>query len=302
MEQRLPFDVREAIIAVCGRSFHYKDPFRSFMISSGVPSTMYDRFADESKFKIARHLLSELDGTGDQGFMIQKRILTDLCNLRTLPDENVPDRHAGLDALRRLKQLAVDQKLVVEKDKDEKASRLEELRRKQEAIASRAEKMQQLRGRFLQLSLSPDDPQSRGYSLEDILVDLFALNEITYRPPYRTQTEQIDGHFNFRGFDYLVEARWRKDQPSESDLSSLKTKVDKKIASTRGIFVSIQGFRKDVVMEFTRGISSNLILMDGSDINLILEGQISLVDALEMKIEKAAQEGIIYFPLAQRFS
>ena len=99
-----------------------------------------------------------------------------------------------------------------------------------------------------------------------------------------------------------MEGRGRKDQPTESDLASLKGKADKKVTSTRGLFVSIQGFRSEVVKEFTRGISSNLILMDGSDINLILEGQISLIDALEMKTEKAAQEGIIYFPLAQRFS
>jgi hypothetical protein len=42
--------------------------------------------------------------------------------------------------------------------------------------------------------------------------------------------------------------------------------------------------------------------MDGQDISLVLEGHISLVDALDLKIQKAAQEGIIYFPLAQRFS
>lgn len=55
-------------------------------------------------------------------------------------------------------------------------------------------------------------------------------------------------------------------------------------------------------MEFTRGTTSNIILMDGQDVSLILEGHISLVDALDLKIQKAAQEGIIYFPLAQRFS
>ena len=302
MEKRLPFEIREAIVNVCGRSFHYKDPFRDFMISCGVPTKIYDRYADESKYKIARHLLSDLDSMGEEGYLIQKRILTNLCNLRSLPDDNVPDRNAGLDALRKIKQLALDQKLIVKKERSEKESRLAELRRKQEAIASRAQKMQKLRDQFVKLSLSNDDPHSRGYSLEEILIDLFAISEITYRPPYKTKTEQIDGHFNFKGFDYLVEARWRQDQPTEADLATLKVKADKKITSTRGLFVSIQGFRSEVVVEFTRGITSNLILMDGSDINLILEGHISLIDALEMKIEKAAQEGIIYFPLAQRFS
>lgn len=81
----------------------------------------------------------------------------------------------------------------------------------------------------------------------------------------------------------------------------MKTKVDKKITSTRGLFVSIPGFRAEVVLEFTRGVTSNIVLMDGMDLLLILEARVSLIDALEIKIQKAAQEGIILFPLAQSF-
>ncbi len=55
-------------------------------------------------------------------------------------------------------------------------------------------------------------------------------------------------------------------------------------------------------MEFTRGTTANIILMDGPDLTLILEGHISLVDGLDLKVQMAAQEGIIYFPLSQRFS
>lgn len=41
--------------------------------------------------------------------------------------------------------------------------------------------------------------------------------------------------------------------------------------------------------------------MCGQDLTLILEGFVSLVDALDVKVQKAAQEGIIYFPLSRRF-
>ena len=146
-----------------------------------------------------------------------------------------------------------------------------------------------------------DDPQKRGYGLEDLLAELFEAHEIPYRRPYRTATEQIDGHFKFEEFDYLVEARWRSEPPSESDLASFKMKVDKKLEGTRGVFLSVVGFRPEVILEFTRGVSSNIILFDGSDISLILEGHISLIDALDLKIQKASQQGIIYFPLRDRF-
>ena len=166
----------------------------------------------------------------------------------------------------------------------------------------RAEKVAQLRSAFYVLASSTDDPQKRGYGLEDLLAELFELHDITYRRPYRTQTEQIDGHFEFKGFDYLVEARWRATQPTEADLGGFKLKVDKKLASTRGLFISMPGFRTEVVMELTRGTSSSIVLMDGADLALVLEGQVSLPDALDMKVQKAAQEGIVFLPLRERFS
>ncbi len=67
--------------------------------------------------------------------------------------------------------------------------------------------------------------------------------------------------------------------------------------STRGLFISVQGFRHEVIDEFTSGITKNLILMDGEDLVYILEERVNLRDGLQAKIEKAAQEGIIFFPL-----
>jgi hypothetical protein len=224
-----------------------------------------------------------------------------MCKLRNVPDDNVPDRDAALHALRCLKQIAIDQKLHVEEQRNAADARLSEDIRKQAALAARAQKMEHLRSTFVDMAISRDDPQSRGYDLEDLLADLFETHEITYRRPYRTPTEQIDGHFEFKGFDYLVEARWRVEPPSETELGAFKTKVDKKLTSTRGLFVSIVGFRTEVVLEFTKGVSSNIVLMDGSDLSLILEGHVSLIDALDLKVQKAAQEGIIYLQLARRF-
>lgn len=273
----------------------------AFLLSCGVPDGLYARYAEESKYKIARHVLSELDAMGEEGYLIQRRLVTEICKLRKVPDENVPDRDAALQALRWLKELAIDQKLHIEEQQTAAEARTTEARRKQAALAARAQKMEQLRSTFSAMAISRDDPQARGYGLEDLLAELFEAHEITYRRPYRTRTEQIDGHFEFKGFDYLVEARWRRESPAEGDLATFKVKVDKKLTSTRGLFVSLIGFRPEVVLEFTRGISSNIVLMDGNDLSLILEGHVSLVDALDLKIQKAAQEGIIYFPLARRF-
>lgn len=111
--------MREAIVEVCGKAFWLKDPLKSLMLSAGVPAELYERFAEESKFKIARHVLAELDAMGDEGWEIQPRLVTELCQLRKLADESVPDRDAGLAALRLLKKLAQDQRLFVEREQTE---------------------------------------------------------------------------------------------------------------------------------------------------------------------------------------
>jgi hypothetical protein len=113
MNEQLPFEIREAIVSVFGKAFWLKDPLRDFFLACGVPSEVYDRYADESKFKIARHVLSELDSV-EGGHLIQRKIVTELCKLKKVPDQNVPDMDAAIEALRWLKELAVGQKITVE--------------------------------------------------------------------------------------------------------------------------------------------------------------------------------------------
>ena len=117
-----------------------------------------------------------------------------------------------------------------------------------------------------------------------------------YHKSYKTSTGQIDGHFHFEGFDYLVEARWRNDQPTVSEIGGFKVKVDKVIESTRGLFITIQGVREEVVRQFS-GEGANLIFLDGRDLICILDGRISLRDALKLKVEKASQEGRVFYPI-----
>ncbi|MGO9961831.1 MAG: restriction endonuclease [Acidimicrobiales bacterium] len=275
---------------------------KALLVGAGVLPETFDRYADESKFKIARHILSDLDAMGDDGWLIQRRIISELCALRQIPDTSVPSRDEALDALRNLKELALAHQLATDEARSASEQRGAQAKAKQAALLARQEKVRQLRADFYAMAASKDSTQERGYGLEDLLADLFELNEITYRRPYRTATEQIDGHFTFKGFDYLVEARWRADQPTAGDLGAFKSKIDNKLASTRGVFVSIVGFRPEVVLAATQGTTSNIVLIDGEDLTLILEGHVSLSDGLDLKVQKAAQEGILFFPLRERFS
>jgi len=295
---QLPFVVVQAMIQCFGLSFHYKDTMAAFLAAAGIPNDIVDKFRDEPKFVWARKTLSEL-GQSPDGCILQQRLLTELFKLRDLPDKNVPDPDAGLDALRKLKRLTLDHDLVVAEKKNTAERRENIAAERTKQIQERASRLEALRNQF-NAALLATNRQGSGYCLEDILKDLFALFELEYKKPYRTETQQIDGHFRFEGFDYLVEAKWWKGQPPESEVFKFKGKVDDKFRSTRGLFVSIEGVREEVARRFD-GHGCNILFFDGSDLVWVLEGRVDLRDALRFKIEKAAQHGIASSPLRDHF-
>jgi hypothetical protein len=100
------------------------------------------------------------DGDSDHpGWEMQKPLVTELCQLRKLPDESVPDPDPGLAALRFLKELALDQKLFVDQEQTEAEQRAQEARRQQAALAARAEKMAELQNTFQTLAMAGEDPR-----------------------------------------------------------------------------------------------------------------------------------------------
>lgn len=291
---QLPYEILEAMIQCFGRAFHFKDRMAAFLANCEVPKQLIDKGRQEHKFVWARKLLTEL-GESEENQIFQRKILTALCRLRNLPDSKVEDQDAGLQALRGLKELALSHDLIVRETFEKDSSKRNLAEEQQKLVRERAAKLESLYKNFSSAVISLNR-QDAGYTLEDLLKDLFALFELDYHKSYRTPTQQIDGHFNFQGFDYLVEAKWRQDQPTEQELGGFKHKVDGKLESTRGLFVSITGFREEVISQFN-GSGGNLILMDGGDLNFILEGRLDLHDALKKKIETAASRGIVFTPL-----
>lgn len=288
--EHIPYEIKDQMIQCFGRSFHYKDTVESFLRSAGVSRELANKYRNEAKFVWARKLLNDLEES-EEGLIIQRKILTELCKLRNVPDE-VPDRDAGLETLRRLKELANKHQIKYEAIKKESKTRKESYKNQTKIIEERNNKLDELRNAFFS-GITATYRQKTGYDLEDLLKDLFALFEIEYKKSYRTETQQIDGHFKFDGFNYLMEAKWRKDQPNESEIGGFQRKVNTKLDATRGLFFSVNGFRDQVISEFS-GHGTNIILMSGEDLIHILEGRVDLRDALQIKIEKAAQYGVAY--------
>jgi len=165
---------------------------------------------------------------------------------------------------------------------------------------SRTERLADLNRRFIALASGSDvTPQERGFALEALFFELLAFSEFEYTKPYRTANgEQIDGHFRYEKFDYLVEAKWTEAPTQQSDLSVFDGKIRGKAQSTRGFCLSANGFAESAILKFS-GDAPKIVLMTGEDLALVLNEQITFDDAMKAKVDAIVRKGQIYLPLRE---
>jgi hypothetical protein len=149
--------------------------------------------------------------------------------------------------------------------------------------------LDQLKQRFTELELM--QPQARGFAFEKFLRDLFSLFGLAPHASFRLVGEQIDGSFQLDNDTYLVEAKWQKEQAGNAELLIFRGKVEGKATWSRGLIISYSGFSEDGLTAFSRGRPTNIIAMTGQDLYFILDGKLSLIDALRLKARRAAETG-----------
>lgn len=148
------------------------------------------------------------------------------------------------------------------------------------------------------LTLPGMNPQARGFAFQRFLHRLFAAHHIITRSAFRLQGEEIDGSFDLGPQTWLLEAKWQSLPTPQSDLLVFNSKVEGKSTWARGIFISYTGFTADGLIAFRHGKRTSIIGMDGNDLLLILDGHISLGDAIRLKAMKAVENNDFFVPLA----
>lgn len=303
MTSALPADLRDGVVRVCGDAFHYYDTLRPIFVTAGISSELFDtlRAESNSKYVLCRKILADLDRRGDPGRRGQHAIVRELLAMRE-PMPDAADQAKGRKALADLRRLATNARIVTESDADPGAAAA---RRKRQELAETArqetaKRKAELRARFAEMTTAAGRKalQRRGYDFEEFLRDLFVVEGITYRMPFRVgSVEQVDGAFSVDGHEYLVEAKWRAEPPSLSDLLVLAGKLETKFTDTRGFFIAMAAPRPEVVDQLSQR-SKTVLIMDGADLAVILEGRVTLRDALALKLRMANQEGILFHRLA----
>jgi hypothetical protein len=88
----------------------------------------------------------------------------------------------------------------------------------------------------------------------------------------------------------LVKSFWYK----KDLLRNFRAKVEDKLDSTLGLFISMSGFTNEAIQRAAQG-RRLLILMDGMEIAYIFQGLWDVDDLLRRKLREAAETGNVFF-------
>lgn len=300
MVKKLSFEAKEKMVELAGACFWYWANFYSFLDSCGVPKTLQRKYPRETynKYTMMRAVLGDLDQTGNSE--VVNALASGFYRLKGPIDRDQLDEKKAKRLLSEFHQVIGDDPIEAEiKKRDHERAKATHER----SIADRRaqdKRLDDLNSEFLNLTTAKDiTPQQRGFKLEELFFQLLHLSELEHKKPYRTPgREQIDGHFKYEKFDYLVEVKWTQELTKQPDLSIFDGKIRGKAQSTRGFFVSANGF-DDVAVQKYSGDSPRIILMTGEDLALVLSGRILFADAVRAKLDAIVRLGNILFPVRQ---
>ncbi len=157
---------------------------------------------------------------------------------------------------------------------------------------ARQAKLYELQKAFFSLHSEPDR-QAAGIALESLLNQLFQLEGLAPRSPFRVVGEQIDGSFQFDYETYLLEAKWEKAPLDEQPLLVFRGKIESKSAYTRGLFLAINGITSQAAEALGRGKQPNFFIVNGAELTRILMDQEDLKLFLRRRQRLLAEEGRI---------
>ncbi|MEW6619591.1 MAG: hypothetical protein AB1422_09725 [bacterium] len=285
--------LKEALTQV----YWYKSDLQSFLTQALTDSTILSRLNwGDYKWNIVGQLIEFLARNEDVyqrqllKLMTEVSRIEDFSHLARLEDgaKKVAGAKSAVDALRGQIR-GLDEFLEEEREIERRRQEAHERRVKSDAVQ---QALEELTIAYLDL-LTSEDAQARGYRLENILRRLFELFDLDPKASFKVIGEQIDGAFTFEGTDYLLEAKWQKEPVRASDLDSLAGKLSRKLDNTLGLYLAINGYSEDGVRAHSSG-RRLIFLMDGSDLMVVMEGRIDLVQLLLRKRRAAAQTGNIY--------
>jgi len=224
--------------------------------------------------------------------------MTDFSHLKIWDDSEIKILKAE-ESVKRLREFAHGY-FKVEEEKKELEKRRKNTQLLLKTLKANQEQVEKLKHDFFQLTMECNH-QKRGIQLEGFLNELFTLFDLNPKKSFTLVDEQIDGAFTFENNDYLLEAKWQKKPVETGDLKKFAGTLSDKLKNTLGLFISIDGF-SDGARQLRGTNARTMILMDGIDLNLVLDQRIDLHHLLFRKRRHASETGEIYYSASQILS
>lgn len=291
--------LKEALINIYWKKQDLKNFIKLSIENDSIVSTINWEF--NKKFESVNQLVDRMVARKDLYYDDLIRLIYDASNFEDFTHLKIWDDaetkiSKAKESVQRLRQYAHGY-FKVEEEKRELEKKRKKIQEQLLAQKNSQEQIESLKQEFFQLAVETN-PQKRGRLLEPFLNKLFTLFDLEPKKSFQLSDEQIDGAFSFEGSDYLVEAKWQKEPVETGDLKKFAGTLSDKLKNTLGLFISIDGFSKGA-MEFTGSNARSMILMDGMDLNFVLDQRIDLHHLLFRKRRHASETGTIYYPVTE---
>jgi restriction endonuclease Mrr len=294
--------LKEALSAI----YWYKKDLRSFITYTIKNNTIVATIDWQNNVKY--HAVSELvdrmvarpDMYHDDLLSLFREVanFTDFSHLKSCEDaeQKICTAQEKVEALR----AHVKGHLDLLKEREQATERREAAQQKRTSSVAFKNKLEELKEKFSTIAMSSNH-QQRGYDLEPFLNELFILFDLDPKSSFKIAGEQIDGAFTFDKNDYLLEAKWQQKPIDAGHLYKFAGVLAGKLKNTLGLFISINGFSPECTAAKSEALKA-MILMDGADLNAILDDRINLHEMLYRKRRHASQTGNIYLSVERILS
>jgi hypothetical protein len=280
---RLPSDI-ESLLAVAIRdAIWFKPQVQVFLKQSGVPPTVLSEVsklykAGKPTIPVVQYVFSQLEIFGEEGHIVARRMLTTIHKWKafsSLPPDQQPKARKAVSEL----QKACESFYAQMEYEDRKRREADELRMHEERLNRGAIKpldhirLEQFRASFQEIYPMPETNE-RGTRFEKFMNEVFEYYCQRSDGPFRRIGEQLDGLFVFDNHPYYVEIRWKKKKASAGDVSVLRDRAMAGFGGdTKALFLSFEGFSTECLTELEGRTDERVILMDGSDLMVVLQGE-----------------------------
>ncbi len=289
-----PSDIKNAMRDCLLKILWAKDDIVDFFSDNGCTSadiSILGNYKELSRAKIIDLIFNCLASKTDGGLGQFRAMLDALLNWSHF-DSYYFDKLKKLN--RDEAQRAIVHLKQLQEIRDHKIRAKREQREKKEKEAQDPNKtLEELKASYISLLQCVFPSQKRGYELEKILQELSKLSAMEVTEPFRVNGEQIDGAIKFDGENYIVEAKWQDRESANEPVYQFAGKVEGKMYG-RGLFVSVNGFSKNVVQSLVAGKAIKTIFIDGGDLTMVIEGYISFSKMIDKKVKAAQTKGLIY--------